>query len=244
VDELLEEIRSFWDADAPTYNNSLGHSPRSSAVLAAWAAALARLLPPAPAKVLDVGAGTGFLSLIASRLGHRVTALDLSPQMLERLETVAEREGLEIEIVVGTADAPPQGFDAIMERHLLWTLPDPRRALAAWRGAAPRGRLLLVESLWGQVDQFELLRRKASHLLGRVRGEPPDHHASYSDEVRRSLPLGGGTAPSRLVELAVEQGWRNPRLERLRDVEWVEKSELPIPERIVGVAPRFVVVAE
>ncbi len=56
-----EQIRAFWDDDAATYD--LAHQPRSAAVQAAWNAALARFLPPAPAHVLDAGAGTGFLSL-------------------------------------------------------------------------------------------------------------------------------------------------------------------------------------
>jgi SAM-dependent methyltransferase len=241
---FLEEIRTYWDADAPTYDNSRGHSARSPAVLAAWTAALARLLPPTPSRVLDAGAGTGFLSLIAARLGHNVTALDISEKMLEGLEKAARSEGLNVEIVVGSADSPPHGFDAVMERHLLWTLPVPAAALGAWRMAAPDGRLVLVESLWGRVDPLEKIRARAVHGLRRLRREPPDHHGSYSESLRRTLPLAGGTSPSLLVEMAAGQGWRSPRLERLRDIEWSERCELPIPERIVGAPPRFVVVAD
>jgi SAM-dependent methyltransferase len=241
---VLEQIRTFWDVDAATYNNSRGHSARSPAVLAAWTAALARLLPPAPSRILDAGAGTGFLSLIAARLDHRVTALDLSTKMLEALEAAARREGLHIDIVVAPADEPPEGFDAVMERHLLWTLPDPGAALDAWRRAAPTGRLVLVESLWGRVDPLEKIRARARQGIRQLRGEPPDHHGSYSESVRGALPLAGGTSPSRLVEMAAARGWRRPRLERLRDIEWAERCELPVPERIVGVPPRFTVVAD
>ena len=49
---------------------------------------LTRHLPPPPARVLDVGAGTGALSLPLARLGYQVTALDISPGMLERLREV------------------------------------------------------------------------------------------------------------------------------------------------------------
>ncbi len=213
-------------------------------MLAAWTATLAHLLPPAPSRVLDAGAGTGFLSLIAARLGHEVTALDLSTKMLETLEATASSEGLNIEIVVAPADKPPEGFDAVMERHLLWTLPHPGSALGAWRQAAPTGRLVLVESLWGRVDPFEKMRSSARRGIRQLRREPPDHHGSYSESVRSALPLSGGTSPSRLVEMAADHGWRRPRLERLRDIEWAERCELPIPERIVGVPPRFAVVAD
>src|SRR5580704_3592946 len=154
---ILDEIRRFWDDDAATYDNAPGHRPTSSGVQAAWTAALETLLPPAPARVLDCGAGTGFLSLIAARLGHGVTALDLSPHMLAVLSASAAAEGLDIDVVVGPAHEPPHGFDAVIERHLLWTLPDPGAALAAWRAAAPEGRLVAIESLWGDADPVEIL---------------------------------------------------------------------------------------
>jgi len=38
-------------------------------------------------------------------------------------------------------------------------------------------------------------------------------------------------------------GWSPARLVRLRDVEWAERRSLPTPERVVGVPPRFAVVA-
>jgi SAM-dependent methyltransferase len=249
---VLDEIRSFWDTDASTYDNSPGHHPQSPAVMAAWTAALKGLLPEGRARVLDMGAGPGFLSLIAARLGHEVTAVDLAPQMLEKLQMSARREGQSIDTVVSAADNPPKGpngrsddgFDAVMERHLLWTLPDPQAALESWRRAAPDGRLLLVESLWGRVDPIEMLRGRTVDLLQKWRKQPPDHHSSYSDAVRSALPLGTGTPPSRLVEMVASAGWHVPRLERLRDVEWAERCELPLPDRLLGVSPRFAVVAE
>src|SRR5580698_6559665 len=135
---ILDEIRTFWDDDAATYDDAPGHHPTSAAAQAAWTAALESLLPAPPARVLDCGAGTGFLSLIAARQGHKVTALDLSPGMLERLRSKAAAEGLGIEVVEGPAEEPPAGpFDVVIERHLIWTLPDPEAALRAWRRVAP-----------------------------------------------------------------------------------------------------------
>jgi hypothetical protein len=116
--------------------------------------------------------------------------------------------------------------------------------LESWRRAVPDGRLLLVESIWGRFDPIEKLRELAVHRLHKLRRQPPDHHSSYSDAIRKALPLGGGTPPSRLVEMVEVAGWRVPRLERLRDIEWAERFHLPLPERLLGVSPRFVVVAE
>ena len=239
-----DSIRRYWDADAATYDQVPGHRPTSAGELAAWSTALARLLPPPPARVLDCGAGTGFLSLLAARLGHRVTAIDLSPGMLSRLRAHAAAEGLDIEVVEGPADAPPAGpFDAVMERHLIWTLPDPVGTLAAWRRAAPEGRLVVVEGVWGDADPAEALRYRARHLLRRLRGGTSDHHAEYAPDVLAALPFGRGTKPSAVVEAVGAAGWPHPWLERLHDVEWAARVELPMPERLLGVAPRFVVTA-
>jgi hypothetical protein len=57
------------------------------------------------------------------------------------------------------------------------------------------------------------------------------------------MPLGEGTTPSRLAELVTTAGWRAPRLFRLRDVEWAATVQLPLPERLLGVSPRFLLTA-
>ena len=248
---IADEVRRFWDDDSAIYDEVPNHHPTAPAERAAWAAALTRMLPPAPARVLDCGAGTGFLSLLAARLGHKVTALDLSPGMLARLESKAAGEGLEVEVVEGSAERPPPGaFDAVIERHLLWTLPDPLEALKAWHRSSGGGRLVLLEGTWGSHDSLERLRHQAKSILGRVaagwraRDAPHGgHHAEYPTTVRAAMPLGTGTSPSAIAALVAEAGWSQPRLHRLRDVEWAASLDAPLVERILGASARFAVVA-
>jgi SAM-dependent methyltransferase len=242
--QMIDDIRTYWDEDAATYDLAAQHRPRNPFVMAAWTAALERLLPPSPVRILDCGAGTGFLSLIAARLGHRVTALDLSAPMLEHLRIAASSEGLEIEIVESRADQPDGEFDVVMERHLLWTLPDPEASLRAWRDVAPTGTLVLVEALWGDADPIERAKGRLRQHLRRLRRGLPDHHAEYSEKLRSALPFGSGTHPSTLVDLVAATGWHSPKVVRLADVEWAERVALPMPERLLGVVPRFVLAAD
>jgi len=243
---LTEQVRSFWDLDAPTYDRSPGHSPRTALELAAWAGELRRLLPPPPARVLDVGAGTGFVALLLAKQGYQVSALDLSPEMLGQLQSKASRAGLAVSTLEADAAEPPlDGFDAVVERHLVWTLPDPAAALAAWARCAPEGRLVLLESLWGQAAGLAaLLQHRCHDTLRRLRKQPPDHHAEYDASLRAQLPLGRGATPERLLSLVESTDWGPARFVRLRDVEWANRRSLPSAlDRAIGVAPRFAVIA-
>jgi len=240
------EIREFWDADAAVYDASPSHYPRRPQEQAAWAGALRRLLPEPPAAVLDVGAGTGFLSLLLAAQGYAVTAVDLSPGMLARLEAKAADRELSIQVVETDAVTPPSGdFDAVVERHLLWTLPDPGQALTAWREAAPKGRLVVIEGSWGsdRATSAERWRAKARGLAQRVRGSEAGHHGHYSDRVQAALPHGRGMSPDEAVSLVQASSWGQARLERLRDVEWALVEGRGVVDELLGTHARWAVIA-
>jgi SAM-dependent methyltransferase len=245
-DPVLDRVRSFWDLDAAGYDHDATHHPATAAERAAWSAALHRHLPRAPARILDVGAGTGFLTLMAAGLGHRVTALDLSSEMLNRLRAKGSAAGLDVDIVHGAAHEPPAGpFDAIISRHLIWTLPEPRRALSSWLATVPSGGLLLlVEGIWGGADPVEAARQRIRHAVRRLRRRGHGHHADYDPDLLACLPLAGRSHPETVVAEVEAAGWRTPRLERLADVEWTRRLALPPFDRLLGVTPSFVVIAE
>ncbi len=244
--DVTGEIRSFWDEDAATYDNSPSHYPKRPQEQAAWAAALRRLLPEPPAAILDVGAGTGFLSLLLAAQGYKVTALDLSPGMLGKLRAKAADRGLDIETVESDALNPPPGpFVAVVERHLLWTLPDPAAALAAWHAVAPDGRLVAIEGSWGGrgTAGLEGLRSRARVVADRIRHTEPGHHGHYSERLRAALPHREGLTPAAAVTLVQASPWGPARIERLRDVEWAVIDGRGLVDDILGTHPRWAVVA-
>jgi SAM-dependent methyltransferase len=137
-----------WDAEAMTFDEPADHGLRDAAVRAAWRELLLGLLPPAPARVADLGCGTGTLSLLLSEEGYDVTGVDFSPEMIAR----ARRKAPDVEFVEADASAPPlasASYDVVLSRHVLWALPDPAAALARWEDLLrDGGRLVLVEGSW------------------------------------------------------------------------------------------------
>jgi SAM-dependent methyltransferase len=243
--DVSERIREFWDRDADTYDATRSHAISDVVEAAAWRQVLREALPEPGSSVLDAGAGTGALSLLAAELGFEVTALDLSTGMLARAEQKARARGLadRMTFVVGSADAPPRGpFDAVMERHVLWTLPDPVGALSAWRRVAHR--LVLFEGVWGSSAVGQRTKVLAAGALRRALGTPPDHHAPYPDEVLRQLPLAKLPTPVPLIDVVDAAGWRAVRIKRLRDVEWASRLHEPWPLGWLEHLPRYALVAD
>lgn len=83
-------------------------------------------------KVLDIGTGTGFLSIMLAEMGYEVVGLDISEEMLKRARNKAVDRGVKVEFKLGDAEDLPfdaGSFDAVVNRAVLWTLPDPKKRL-------------------------------------------------------------------------------------------------------------------
>lgn len=150
--QSLEDSRRYWDNAASSFDNEPDHGLHDPAILEAWTRFLRESLPDTSATVLDVGCGTGSLSIIVAGLGHRVTAIDVSPSMISFAQTKAATQGLQVEFHVMDAASPRLGhqrFDVILCRHLLWTLPEPKQVLQRWAELLKEnGRLILIEGHW------------------------------------------------------------------------------------------------
>ena len=75
-----------WDAEAKTFDEAPDHGLLDATVRSAWERLLIEKLPPAPARIADLGCGTGTLSVLLADNGHHVDGLDFSPEMVRRAE--------------------------------------------------------------------------------------------------------------------------------------------------------------
>ncbi|MFF5258091.1 class I SAM-dependent methyltransferase [Actinomadura viridis] len=152
--DLTSAIAGYWDAAARTFDDEPDHGLRAEHTRAGWDRLLRAWAPSGPADVLDAGCGTGSLSVLLAAAGHRVTGVDLAPQMIEQARTKMAAAGLAGRFLVGVASVPPTGgerFDLLLCWHLVWTLPDPHAALREWVARLrPHGRLVMVEGRWGE----------------------------------------------------------------------------------------------
>jgi ubiquinone/menaquinone biosynthesis C-methylase UbiE len=124
-------------------------------------------------RVLDVGAGTGLLTLAAAQAGANLTALDISAGMCQRLRVVAAERGLELDAIVqGSASELPfddSSFDVVVSNYCLHELDEQgkREALRQIRRVLrPGGRLVFGDMM------FELgltTRRDRRLILQKVR---------------------------------------------------------------------------
>ncbi|MGP3984210.1 class I SAM-dependent methyltransferase [Streptomyces sp. KR80] len=155
--DLSAAIADYWDAAAASFDEEPDHGLRADRTRAAWESLIRECLPDAPVDVLDVGCGTGSLSLLLAEAGHRVTGVDLSAEMIEKARAKFAAADLESRFLVGDASVPPTGdetFDVVLCRHLVWTLPDPVAALGEWVARLPPGgRLVLIEGRWREATQ-------------------------------------------------------------------------------------------
>src|SRR4051794_1664209 len=144
-------MSEIWDAEAATFDQDPDHGLADADTRAAWLDLLTTHLPAAPARIADLGSGTGSLSVLLADAGYAVDAVDFSLAMVERARAKAA-DRPEVTFVVADAATPPlqEGqYDAVLCRHVLWALPDPEAALRHWIALLkPTGRLVLVEGHW------------------------------------------------------------------------------------------------
>ncbi|MEU4841533.1 class I SAM-dependent methyltransferase [Nocardia testacea] len=143
-----------WDLVAEDYAVSTISVMRPFAAAAVRLAGLAGQTPPA--RVVDIAAGPGTLSLLAAEHAERVDALDFSAPMIEQLKRAVAAAGASNVVArVGDGQELPFAdaeFDAAFSMFGLMFFPDrPRGFAELFRVLRPGG--VAVVSSWAPIEQ-------------------------------------------------------------------------------------------
>lgn len=148
--------------------------------------------------VLEVGVGTG-KNMAYYPPGLTITAVDLSPRMLERARARAEHTGVTVELREADVQALPftdASFDTVVGTFVFCSVPDPLLGLRELRRVlTPGGQLLLLEHVLTESALLRPLMHVANPLVVRLMG------ANINRETVRNV-RGAGFA-----DLQVEDLW-------------------------------------
>ncbi len=195
---------------------------------------LQRELPAPPARVLDVGGGTGVYAMALGSSGYHVDLVDPVAVHVERAREIAAERGLSGVVTASSGDAraldgSDGSYDAVLLLGPLYHLIDRDDRVRAWREAcrvvAPDGVVIAVA-----ISRFaSLLDGLKRHILG-----DQQFAARVAEDLRsgqhRNVAGGGRpewftTAyfhrPDELRAEAVEGGLSEPRLFAIEGPAWM-----------------------
>jgi ArsR family transcriptional regulator len=148
---------------------------------AAWARALAHLLPPA--EVVDIGCGEGYLTVEVARWAKRVTAIDRSAAVLSRAKALAgRRRASNIVFRRGELERLPldtASVDIALLSQALHHAADPSQAAAEAARVTRQGGKVLVLDLRAHDERW-------------VKEKLGDRHLGFSDDQLAAVLTGAG----------------------------------------------------
>lgn len=123
---MKDKITAHWNKISPNYRK-MYRDHLDEEILLMQNLFLDKLPAGKKLNVLDIGTGPGIQAFVFADMGHNVTALDISEEMLARAREGAKNRNLSIKFVEGDGENLPfenNTFDIIVNMHLLWTLTD------------------------------------------------------------------------------------------------------------------------
>ena len=201
---LSEANRTYWSQRSTSYSDvnkvELAGISRHN-----WSAVLHEEIyshvpgrSPQSINVLDVGTGPGFFAILLAESGFHVTAVDMTPEMLEEAMQNAGPLAEKIDFREMNAEhlcLPDDSYDVVVSRNLTWNLPHPEKAYSEWHRVLRTGGLLLnFDSNWyGYLfdetarEKYEADRASSAELgLG---DQNIGENFDVMEDIARSMPL-------------------------------------------------------
>ena len=248
--DLKEDIRDYWSDRSRSFDQDFGHRIPAGPELDAWAAAVSAALGPEPRKVLELACGTGEVTRVLLSLGHEVTGLDFSEAMLGVAR--AKHQGTNrARFILADAERTMElgeTYDAVICRHLVWTLTEPAQALEDWfRVLKPGGRLVVFDGDWARPTPAGRLAALGIRLIERFTGADPQSDAAMSERHARimaRLPFSDGLTAERLHPLVQAAGFEAISTPSHRPIAAAQRRTATLRDSLrTRVYRRFILVA-
>lgn len=174
IDERITRLtRERYDRKASSYDCEMAIMERLA--MRRWRELLWSKVPQPGEKslrILEVGVGTG-LNFRFYPEGAEVTAIDLSPKMIAKARSKAERDGVKVdlrEMDVQRLDFPDNCFDVVVSTCVFCSVPDPILGLReVARVLKPDGKVLLLDHVRSETV-FGVIMDLLNPLVVRLSG--------------------------------------------------------------------------
>lgn len=155
---VFEEVESSWTLDSDGYDDLIQKELTNRRNMRYWSHELAKQLGNKPLRVLEVGCGPGFFTVMLCRLGHHVKAIDGSEGMIANARANVAADGqkaiIEEQDAVTLPNEENESYDVIISRDVVWTLYDPEQAFRRWKEVlAPGGRVIYYDGNYRRDDR-------------------------------------------------------------------------------------------
>lgn len=195
-DDRKERIARYWGKRSDSFLEQR-RAELKSPLGVRWMKEIASQLPTdRKLKILDVGCGSGFFSILLAGQGHDVTGTDLTPEMIHHAALLAEEEKTPCTFYIMDAenlDFADETFDVVISRNLTWTLPNAEKAYQEWiRVLKKDGILLNFDANYGNsnfTDNSQLPKGHAHNKVG-------DEMMQECEEIKRQLPISSFSRPA------------------------------------------------
>ena len=236
--DIEEEITEYWNRRAEGFAKTR-LAELSGPVKSRWMHEIASAVlgTSHSLRILDVGTGTGFFPIITAPLGHRVTGIDLSPEMIAEAKAAAAHFDVNAEFRVMNAQAldfEDETFDLILTRNLTWTLPDARTAYSEWfRVLKKGGRLINFDADYGSVSFESLTHDLKDQGVENAHKGLSDNSLAECDRIKDSLGISDERRPEWDFQVLTEIGFERVSLDNsLSDRIYLECDETFNPVRM------------
>jgi ubiquinone/menaquinone biosynthesis C-methylase UbiE len=217
---LRDEIKAYWSLRAESFDTQPGHEIFSEAERQAWLDLFRRHIGGGEGRrALDLACGTAVISHLIDDLGYDVTGMDWAEPMLERARAKARTRGRKIRFLMGDAEntmEPDEAYDVIVNRHLVWTLVDPRACFAEWRRVLkPGGTLLIIDGDFVNTTPLSRLFGRLAGWLARLGARPAPAHGAGADlaathqSILSRVHFSGGARAEAVAALLKDAGFRD-----------------------------------